>query len=178
MSLAFVFPGQGSQAVGMGRDLADAFPVARLTFEEIDDALSQRLSKLMFEGPAEDLNLTENTQPALMAVSLAVFRVLTDLGMKPLPLVAQFVAGHSLGEYSALAAAGAFTVICGEAPQMDAHPEWPGDNVGYAAFGQVIEGMEVVRAILALPTGGPALNPEMAGEMLNPPVAILAARRM
>ena len=110
MSLAFVFPGQGSQAVGMGRDLADAFPVARLTFEEIDDALSQRLSKLMFEGPAEDLNLTENTQPALMAVSLAVFRVLTDLGMKPLPLVAQFVAGHSLGEYSALAAAGAFTV--------------------------------------------------------------------
>jgi [acyl-carrier-protein] S-malonyltransferase len=110
MSLAFVFPGQGSQAVGMGRDLADAFPVARQTFEEIDDALSQRLSKLMFEGPAEELNLTENTQPALMAVSLAVFRVLLDLGMKPLPQVAQYVAGHSLGEYSALAVAGAFTV--------------------------------------------------------------------
>jgi [acyl-carrier-protein] S-malonyltransferase len=110
MSLAFVFPGQGSQAVGMGRDLAEAFPVARQTFEEIDDALSQRLSKLMFEGPAEELNLTENTQPALMAVSLAVFRVLVDLGMKPLPQVAQFVAGHSLGEYSALAVAGAFTV--------------------------------------------------------------------
>jgi [acyl-carrier-protein] S-malonyltransferase len=110
MSLAFVFPGQGSQAVGMGRDLADAFPVARHTFEEIDDALSQRLSKLMFEGPAEELNLTENTQPALMAVSLAVFRVLVDLGMKPLPQVAHYVAGHSLGEYSALAAAGAFTV--------------------------------------------------------------------
>lgn len=84
----------------------------------------------------------------------------------------------SMARFAPGTAAGDFTVICGEAPQMDAHPEWPGDNVGYAAFGQVIEGMEVVRAILALPTGGPALNPEMAGEMLNPPVAILAARRM
>src|SRR3984957_10075992 len=110
MSLAFVFPGQGSQSVGMGRDLADAFAVARQTFEEVDDALSQRLSRLMFEGPQDELNLTENTQPALMAVSLAVVRVLESLGMKPLPRVAAFVAGHSLGEYSALAAVGAFSV--------------------------------------------------------------------
>ena len=71
-----------------------------------------------------------------------------------------------------------FSIICTEAPQMDAHPDWPGDNVGYAAFGQVIEGMDVVRTILALPTGGPALNPEMAGEMLNPPVVIVTARRV
>src|ERR1700722_15265616 len=103
MSLAFVFPGQGSQTVGMGRDLADAFPIARQTFQEVDDALSQHLSRIMFEGAPEELNLTENTQPALMAVSLAVLRVLEELGMKPLPRVAQYVAGHSLGEYSALA---------------------------------------------------------------------------
>jgi [acyl-carrier-protein] S-malonyltransferase len=110
MSLAFVFPGQGSQTVGMGRDLADAFAVARQTFEEVDDALSQHLSRLIFEGPQDELNLTENTQPALMAVSLAVVRSLESLGMKPLPQVASHVAGHSLGEYSALAAVGAFGV--------------------------------------------------------------------
>jgi len=108
MSLAFVFPGQGSQAPGMGRDLADAFPIARHTFQEVDDALSQRLSRLMFEGPAEELTLTANAQPALMAVSLAVVRVLAteagfDLGRR-----VALVAGHSLGEYSALTAAGAF----------------------------------------------------------------------
>jgi [acyl-carrier-protein] S-malonyltransferase len=94
----------------MGRDLADAFPAARQTFQEIDDALSQHLARLMFEGPQEELNLTENTQPALMAVSMAVVRVLAELGMKPLPAIASCVAGHSLGEYSALAAIGAFGV--------------------------------------------------------------------
>lgn len=108
---AFVFPGQGSQFVGMGKDLAEAFPVARAVFEEVDDALGQHLSKLMFEGPDTDLNLTENTQPALMAVSVAVARVLQEA--KPDLLTAahgKFVAGHSLGEYSALTAAGAFSL--------------------------------------------------------------------
>jgi [acyl-carrier-protein] S-malonyltransferase len=109
MARAFVFPGQGSQAVGMGRELAGAFETARLVFEEVDDALGQKLSRLMFEGPEGDLTLTENAQPALMTVSLAVARVLEkdggiDLGS------ARFVAGHSLGEYSALCAAGALTL--------------------------------------------------------------------
>ena len=106
MSLAFVFPGQGSQAVGMGQALAAAFPVARHTFEEVDDALGQGLSKLMAQGPDDDLRLTENAQPALMAVSLAVIRVLESEGNLTLADKAAFVAGHSLGEYSALAAAG------------------------------------------------------------------------
>ncbi len=110
MTRAFVFPGQGSQAVGMGRELAEAFEVARLTFEEVDDALNQRLSRLMFEGPEADLTLTENAQPALMAVSVAVLRVLKDQGGLDLTKHAAFVAGHSLGEYSALCAAGAFTL--------------------------------------------------------------------
>ena len=106
MTRAFVFPGQGSQAVGMGRDLAEAFPEARLIFEEVDDALEQRLSRLMFEGPGNELMLTENAQPALMANSLAVLRVLEKEGGVVLADAASFVAGHSLGEYSALAAAG------------------------------------------------------------------------
>lgn len=110
MSRAFVFPGQGSQAVGMGKELADAFPAAREVFEEVDDALQQKLSKLMFEGPEDELTLTENAQPALMAVSMAVMSVLKSEGGIELPKVADFVAGHSLGEYSALAAAGTFSL--------------------------------------------------------------------
>jgi [acyl-carrier-protein] S-malonyltransferase len=110
MARCFVFPGQGSQAVGMGRDLAEAFPVARHVFEEVDEALKQKLSKLMAEGPAEELTLTENAQPALMAVSLAVVRVLESEGKFRLADKGLYVAGHSLGEYSALAAAGAITL--------------------------------------------------------------------
>ena len=110
MKRAFTFPGQGSQAVGMGKDLADSFETARLVFEEIDESLKQNLSRLMFEGPLEDLTLTENTQPALMAVSVAVCRVLeTDAGVE-LARAADFVAGHSLGEYSALANAKALSI--------------------------------------------------------------------
>lgn len=107
---AFVFPGQGSQAVGMGRELAAAFAPAREVFEEVDEALKQTLSRLMFEGPAEELTLTANAQPALMAMSLAVVRVLEREGGVSLDKAAVLVAGHSLGEYSALAAAGAFDV--------------------------------------------------------------------
>jgi len=107
---AFVFPGQGSQAVGMGKALADAFPVARHTFDEVDAALGEKLSHLMFEGPEADLVLTANAQPALMAVSLAVVRVLEAEAGLDLARDAKFVAGHSLGEYSALAAAGAFSL--------------------------------------------------------------------
>ena len=107
---AFIFPGQGSQAPGMGRDLAAAFPAAREVFQEVDDTLGQKLSQLMFEGPAETLTLTENAQPALMAHSLAVLRVLEAEGGFKLADKAVVVAGHSLGEYSALAGAGAFGV--------------------------------------------------------------------
>ncbi|MCG8491852.1 MAG: ACP S-malonyltransferase [Sneathiellales bacterium] len=106
MKRAFVFPGQGSQTVGMGKELADAFPVASRVFEEVDDALGQNLTKLMYEGPMEELTLTENTQPALMAVSVAVARVLESEGNIRLADTADFVAGHSLGEYSALTAVG------------------------------------------------------------------------
>lgn len=106
MKRSFVFPGQGSQSVGMGKELADAFPVARQVFEEVDDALGQKLSALTFEGPIEDLTLTENAQPALMSVSMAVVRVLQSEGNFVLADRAAFVAGHSLGEYSALTAVG------------------------------------------------------------------------
>jgi [acyl-carrier-protein] S-malonyltransferase len=110
MTVAFVFPGQGSQAVGMGKGLADNFAAARAVFEEVDAALGEKLSRVIFEGPADTLTLTENAQPALMAVSLAVMRVLEAEAGLNLARDAQFVAGHSLGEYSALAAAGAFTL--------------------------------------------------------------------
>jgi [acyl-carrier-protein] S-malonyltransferase len=110
MSAAFVFPGQGSQAVGMGKAMAEAFAPARAVFDEVDAALSEKLTATMWEGPADKLTLTENAQPALMAVSLAVMRVLEAEAGVDLKRDAQFVAGHSLGEYSALAAAGAFTL--------------------------------------------------------------------
>ena len=110
MTIAFVFPGQGSQAVGMGAELAKAYPSARAVFDEVDAALGQKLSDIMFNGPIEALTLTENAQPALMAVSLAVMRVLEhDKGFRLAGKV-KYVAGHSLGEYSALAAAGALSV--------------------------------------------------------------------
>ena len=110
MSRAFVFPGQGSQAVGMGADLAGAFHTARDVFQEVDEALKQNLSKLMREGPESDVVLTENAQPALMAVSVAVVRILEKDGGKSLAAMASHVAGHSLGEYSALAAAGSLAL--------------------------------------------------------------------
>ncbi|MCC0005782.1 MAG: ACP S-malonyltransferase [Methylobacteriaceae bacterium] len=110
MAKAFVFPGQGSQAVGMGKALAEAFPAARAVFDEVDAALGEKLSALMFEGPEADLVLTANAQPALMAVSLAATRVLEAEAGLDLARDAKFVAGHSLGEYSALAAAGAFSL--------------------------------------------------------------------
>jgi [acyl-carrier-protein] S-malonyltransferase len=105
-----MFPGQGSQAVGMGKDLAEAFPAAKAVFDEVDEALGQKLSEIMWEGPKETLTLTENAQPALMAHSMAVIRVLESEKGLDLAKHVKFVAGHSLGEYSALAAAGAFTI--------------------------------------------------------------------
>jgi [acyl-carrier-protein] S-malonyltransferase len=109
MSIAFIFPGQGSQAVGMGAELAKTYPQARAVFDEVDAALNQNLSSLMWNGLESELTLTENAQPALMAVSLAAMRVLAEKGLK-LPDRIAYVAGHSLGEYSALAAAGALSL--------------------------------------------------------------------
>jgi len=110
MGVAFVFPGQGSQAVGMGKALADQFAPARQVFAEVDEALGEKLSAVIFEGPGDTLTLTQNAQPALMAVSLAVTRVLEAEAGLDIAREAQFVAGHSLGEYSALAAAGTFSI--------------------------------------------------------------------
>ena len=102
--IAFLFPGQGSQSVGMGKELADLYPVARQTFDEADEALGYKLSELCFEGPEDRLRLTEITQPAILTASIAIYRVLKKKGVNP-----QFVAGHSLGEYSAHVAAGTLT---------------------------------------------------------------------
>ncbi len=154
---AFIFPGQGSQAVGMGRDLAAAFGAARDVFQEVDEVLKQKLSKLMFEGPSEELQLTENAQPALMAVSLAVLRVLAAEGGIVLKDRIALVAGHSLGEYSALAAAGAFSIadtalllkLRGQAMQR-AVP--PGKGAMAALLG--VE-MEIAREICAEAEAGP-----------------------
>src|SRR5436189_2807196 len=110
MSLAFLFPGQGSQALGMGQDLAQAFTAAREVLQEVDDALGQKLSALMRDGPEETLTLTENAQPAIMANAIAVLRVLEREGGISLADKADFVAGHSLGEYTALCAADAFSL--------------------------------------------------------------------
>lgn len=110
MRRAFTFPGQGSQTIGMGRELRDSFAAARLVFQEVDDALGEHLSRLIFEGSSEDLTLTQNTQPALMCVSLAAARVLETESGLPVGQLCAFVAGHSLGEYSALAAAGALGI--------------------------------------------------------------------
>ena len=110
MALAFVFPGQGSQKVGMGSSLAGAFPAARLTFEEVDEALHDNLSRIMFEGPETDLTMTQNAQPALLGVSLAVCRAIESEGGVNLAARSVFVAGHSLGEYSAIAAGGGFAL--------------------------------------------------------------------
>ncbi|WP_375622194.1 ACP S-malonyltransferase [Bartonella sp. TT119HLJHH] len=109
MGAAFIFPGQGSQLVGMGKALTEQFIAARMVFEEVDDALGEKLSKIIFEGPADVLTLTANAQPALMAVSMAVIRVMKQLGLRIEDKV-RFVAGHSLGEYSALCAADTFTL--------------------------------------------------------------------
>ena len=151
MARALAFPGQGSQRVGMGKALYDAFPAAREVFQEVDDALDLNLSRIVFQGPAETLTLTENAQPALMAASMAVIRVLrAEAGLEPAALAA-FVAGHSLGEYSALAAAGSLRLADaarllrrrGQAMQ-DAVPV--GEGAMIAVLGLDLEDMRTIAA--------------------------------
>ena len=155
MPIAFVFPGQGSQAIGMGRDLAAAFAPARHAFQEVDDALSQKLAKLMWEGEPEELTLTANAQPALMAMSLAIIRVLEREGGFDLAKSVALVAGHSLGEYSALTAARAFDLptaarllrLRGDAMQK-ATP--PGTGAMAALLGAELEQARVICAKAAV----------------------------
>ncbi|HEY5225656.1 MAG TPA: ACP S-malonyltransferase [Methylovirgula sp.] len=162
MTRAYIFPGQGSQAVGMGKDLAGAFGSARAVFDEVDDALHQKLSALMFEGPEAELTLTANAQPALMAVSLAALRVLEAEAGLNLVRDAAFVAGHSLGEYSALAAAGAFTIADaarllrqrGEAMQKAVAP---GDGAMAALLGVDYETGVAIAAEAQQQAGGAAV---------------------
>lgn len=151
MTRAFVFPGQGSQFVGMGKDLADNFELARHTFEEVDSALGKDLSRLMFEGPEEDLNLTENTQPALMAVSVAIARILEKEGGFTLNQHAKYVAGHSLGEYSALTAALAFELAdCARLLQIRGRAMQDAVPVGIGAMAAILgPDLETVREIAA-----------------------------
>jgi len=159
MTTAFIFPGQGSQSVGMGKALAADFPQAAAVFAEVDAALGEKLSHLMFEGPEGDLTLTANAQPALMAVSIAVLRVLEAEGGLDLARDAKFVAGHSLGEYSALAAAGSFTLadtarllrLRGQAMQK-AVPV--GEGAMAAIIGLEFEPVAAVAAQAAKETGG------------------------
>jgi [acyl-carrier-protein] S-malonyltransferase len=159
MTRAFIFPGQGSQAIGMGKALAEAFVAARETFQEVDEALGQNLSRLMWEGPESDLVLTENAQPAIMAASLAIIAVLRREGGLDLAKHARLVAGHSLGEYSALAAAGAFTLADtarllkarGRAMQL-AVPV--GEGGMSALLGAEIEQAEALAKECAAQTGG------------------------
>ena len=182
MALAFVFPGQGSQAPGMGRDLAAAFPAAREVFEEVDEALKQKLSKLMFEGPAEELTLTANAQPALMAHSIAVLRVLEKEGGFSIAGKVALVAGHSLGEYSALTAARAFDLttaarllrLRGEAMQK-ATP--PGTGAMAALLGAELEQAQAIcEAARTDPETGQAEVVEIANDNGGGQVVISGAK--
>ncbi|TXM64296.1 ACP S-malonyltransferase [Methylobacterium sp. WL120] len=168
---ALIFPGQGSQAVGMGKALAEAFPQARAVFSEVDEALSQPLARLMFEGPIEALTLTANAQPALMAASLAALRVLeAERGLNLARDVA-FVAGHSLGEYSALAAAGSLTIadtarllrIRGEAMQAAVAP---GDGAMAALIGADTETAAAIAAEAAEGVVCDVANDNGAGQVV------------
>ncbi len=151
MNRAFIFPGQGSQAVGMGKDLANNFTVAKKVFQLVDDELGQNLSSMIFEGPIEDLTMTENTQPALMAVSMAFLEVIKKQTGKNINELCDIVAGHSLGEYTALCAAGAISIadaakilrIRGKAMQ-DACPK--GEGAMAAVLGMDIEQVEAIVA--------------------------------